>query len=78
MSTAKNPTEELKVTTAERRRYVLSKKADLVILAKCKNLERMKLANHDRIFVKLIKAQLKRDWRTPLLKSLNSILKKYQ
>ncbi len=66
------------VTNAERKKYVLSKKADIEILIACKKLERVKISDGDRKVVKLIKSQLKRDWRTPLLKSLKGMLKKYR
>ena len=68
---------KIKITSSEKKKYVLSKKADLEILAKCKQLEQLKLLEKDKFLVKLIKTQLERDWRKPLKKVLYSLLKKY-
>ena len=63
------------LTKAEKKKYVLKDKKDLVILAKVKELEKRKLNKKDKEVVKLIKTQLKDDWRTPLIKYLNKLLK---
>lgn len=68
----------MKVTVPEKRRYVLAKAADLEVLACCKRLEKLKLKKSDKDVVKLIKTQLEKDWRKPLLQKLNSLLKKYK
>jgi len=65
-------------TREERRRYVLKKKSDLEILARCKELEKARLPKGDTILVRLIKSQLKDDWRKPLLKELNRLIRKYR
>lgn len=69
---------QLKATSAEKKKYALPTKADFEILAKCKKLEKLKLASHDKFFVKFIKTQLEKNWRKPLLKELNKLLKKYR
>jgi hypothetical protein len=67
-----------KITTREKKKYLLPTDRDLEILAKCKLLEKSDLTDNDRVFVKFIKTQLEEDWRTPLLKMLNKLLKKYK
>lgn len=66
-----------KVTAKEKKRYVLSTDDDFEILAKCKQLEKLKLTKEDRFLVRLIKTQLEDDWRKTLLKAANLLLKKY-
>ena len=66
-----------KATAQEKKRYALSTDDDFKILADCKHLEKMRLAKHDKELVKLIKTQLRQEWRKPLLQQLNKLLKKY-
>ncbi len=70
-------TKRFKVTPGEKKRYVLSTDDDFEILAKCRQLEKLKLTGEDRLLVKLIKTQLEADWRKPLLKAANLLLRKY-
>lgn len=70
-------TKRFKVTPSEKKKYVLLTDDDFEILAKCKQLEKLKLTKEDRFLVKLIKTQLEDDWRKPLLKKVNLLLKKY-
>ena len=70
-------TKQFKVTSVEKRNYVLSTNGDFNILAKCKQLEKLKLTKEDKLLVKLIKTQLEDDWRKHLLKKLNQLLEKY-
>lgn len=58
-------------------RYVLKTERDVEILSKCRKLERAKLSKEDRESVRLIKSQLENDWRKPLIKKLDIIVKKY-
>ncbi|MBI3103459.1 hypothetical protein HYZ05_00805 [Candidatus Daviesbacteria bacterium] len=60
-----NPT--FKVTTSDKKKYVLPEYRDFEILDKCKRLEKSKLIQEDKHLVKLIKTQLIDDWRKPLL-----------
>ncbi len=67
---------KFKLTPSEKKKYVLPTDTDYEILDKCKKLEKMKLTKEERFLVKLIKTQLEADWRKPLLKVLNKLLKK--
>lgn len=67
----------LKATAQEKKVYVLRTRADIEILAGCKRLQKLRLAKRDNEIVKLIKTQLKREWRKPLLQKLNKLLKRY-
>ena len=66
----------MNITKFEKKNYVLKEKKDLVILSKIKELEKKKLNKRDEEIIKLIRTQLKRDWRTPLIVYLNKLLKK--
>jgi len=67
------------LTKFEKKKYVMSTDKDFEILAKIKKIEKMKkLSKQDRFIIKFIRTQLERDWRTPLLKALDKILKKYK
>ena len=74
----KKLSEETKVSQKEKAKYVLSADKDFEILKKCKLLPKKKLSNADKELVILIKAQLEDDWRKPLIKILNNLLKKYK
>lgn len=62
---------------AMRKLYVLGDKRDFEILEKIRCLEKSKLSQTDRQTLKLIKTQLKRDWRSPLMAFLNKLTRKY-
>ncbi len=66
------------VRPGDKKKYVLSTDADLEILNKIYTLEEKKLSGVDRHAVQLIKNQLKLDWRTPLTRELNRLLRKYK
>ena len=68
----------MKLTSYEKRNYVLNDKEDLVILEKIKLLEKKKLDSKDRDIVKLIRTQLKKNWRLPLIKCLDKMMVKYK
>ena len=57
----------------ERKKYVLATQKDIEILGKCKELEKRRLTKEERI---LVKTQLEEDWRTPLRKAVDKLLKK--
>jgi len=59
-----------------KKKYPLPTKTDVEILLKCKLLEKRKLSKQDAATVKLVKTQLERNWRKPLLKELNRLLKR--
>ena len=58
-------------------KYILKEKRDFEILEKCKELEKKKLTKDDKLLVRFLKTQLEDNWRKPLLKVLNGLLKKY-
>ena len=66
------------ITSLDKKKYVLGKKKDVVILEKIKLLEKMKLNNSDKIVLRLIKTQLEREWRRPLIIYLNKLINKYR
>jgi hypothetical protein len=66
------------ITKAEKRKYLLPKHADLEILTKCKQLKKKNLNKDEKLLVKLIKSQLEKDWRKPLILKLNQLLKKHR
>lgn len=57
----KRLTKQFKITSEDKRKYVLSTDIDFEILTKCKQLERLNLRKEDEILVKLIKSQLEDD-----------------
>ncbi|MDD5626495.1 MAG: hypothetical protein PHW01_00555 [Patescibacteria group bacterium] len=71
-------TKQFQLTPLEKSKYVLATDIDFEILAQCKKLEKLHLTSGDKILVQLIKSQLEDDWRKPLLKILNQLLKKYK
>lgn len=73
----KNFLNAFKISAAERKRYVLSNYKDFEVLSKCKYLEKSGLKAEDKILVRLIKSQLQDDWRSPLVKMLNALKRKY-
>lgn len=68
---------DFRVTEKEKSKYVLSLDSDFKILGLCKKLEKLKLSKTDKELVRLIRSQLELEWRTPLLKELNRIARKY-
>lgn len=70
-------TKKFEVTKNEGNKYVLSTDIDYEILAICKQLEKQKLSNQDKLLVQMIKTQLDADWRTPLIKILRNLKRKY-
>lgn len=70
-------TKRFSIKPKDRKKYILSTDEDYEILGKIYELEQKKLSDKDRALVKLIRTQLEHHWRTPILKFLNSLLKKY-
>ena len=66
------------LTNEEKRKYLLPTETDAEILFLCKKLEKLDLSEEDKLLVELIKTQLEKDWRTPLLEKLREIEKKYK
>ena len=70
-------TESFPVEAKDRKRYILSTDQDYQILGRIYELERKKLSDKDEALVKLVRTQLEHHWRTPILRFLNQLLKKY-
>ena len=71
-------TRQFKITPTEKKKYVLSTDDDFEILARIKQLEKKKLSKEDEALVRFLRTQLEDDWRKPLLKVVNGLLKKYK
>ncbi|MBT3690431.1 hypothetical protein HOE31_02870 [bacterium] len=69
---------EYKISESDKKKYVLATNEDLEILYKCNLLKKMKLSSSDKELVKFIKTQLLDDWRTPILKEVEKLVKKYK
>ena len=67
----------MKIITKDKKRYVLKEDRDYQILGQIYKLEKRKLSAEDKIMVKLARTQLEHDWRKPLLKILDQLVKKY-
>lgn len=65
----------MKLISYEKKNYVLKDKKDFEILKKIKLIEKNRLNKKDKEIIKLIRTQLKDDWRTPLIKYLNKMLR---
>ncbi len=68
----------MKLNDYEKRNYVLNDERDLVILGKIKEIERYDIKKEEKEIIKLIRTQLKSDWRTPLIKYLDKLIVKYK
>lgn len=66
-----------KSTFQDKKKYILAKKEDFIILDKIYQLEAKKLSAEDKKLVKFIRTQLERDWRSPIIDFLDRLLKKY-
>jgi len=65
------------ITKTEKKKYVLSTKKDYEILEKIKKLEKTSLTKEEKHLIKLIRTQLEKNWRKPLLKMLDKLLQKH-
>lgn len=68
----------MKLIDYEIKTYVLNDKEDLIILSKIKKVEKMKVNKQDSEVIKLIRTQLEKNWRTPLIRYLDKLLIKYK
>ena len=68
----------MKLTNYEKRNYVMNDKDDFVILEKIRLIEKKKLDVMDKEIVNLIRTQLKKNWRLPLIKYLDKMSKRYK
>lgn len=69
---------KINLTNYEKRNYVLNDKQDFIILHKIKELEKQKLSKNEKEIVNLMRTQLKKDWRKPLINYLNKILEEHK
>ena len=65
------------VSKIEQKKYVLLTGKDVEILRRCNKLEKT-VNKEDGLVVKLIKTQLEEDWRSPLMKKLKELERKYK
>lgn len=65
------------ITKKEKKKYVLSTKADYEILDKIKKLEKLKLNRNEKEMVKFLRTQLEKNWRKSVLNLLNLLLKRH-
>ncbi|MDP2944675.1 MAG: hypothetical protein Q8N57_03895 [bacterium] len=68
----------LKINERDKKRYVLSEERDYIILKKIYQLEKYKLSITKKGILNLIRTQLEHDWRKPLIKFLDGMIKKYK
>ncbi len=69
---------ETKVNAKDKKRYALKEIRDYKILEKIYKLEKFKLTREDKKILNLIRTQLEHDWRKPLIKLLDELIKKYK
>lgn len=69
---------KFRIKPIDRRRYLFVKPQDYEILFKIYRLEKHKLSGEDKKTIKFIRTQLMKDWRSPILKVLNDLIKKYK
>jgi len=67
----------LRLTGSEKNKYALLDVRDSGILAKIRCLEKKSLSKEDKHLVALIRTQLEKDWRKPLVKELERLGRKY-
>lgn len=71
-------TKKFSIKLKDKKRYVLSTDDDYVILDMIYQLEQKNISKSDRASVKLIRTQLEHDWRIPIIRFLNRLIKKYR
>ena len=69
---------KFEITKKDLNKYSLLDKRDYLILWKIYQLEEKKLIAKDKELVNFIRSQLENEWRTPIIKLLNKLLKKYK
>ena len=68
----------MKIPDKDKKKYVLAERRDYIILDKIYQLEKKGLSKEDKKLVKFIRTQLERNWRRPIIKFLDQLLKKYR
>ncbi len=69
---------KIKLTSYEKKNYLLNNKEDFIILKLIKKLETKPLSAEDKIVIQLIRTQLKNNWRLPLIRYLIKLSNKYK
>ena len=67
----------MRINSKDKKKYVLKDKEDYKILEKIYNLEKYKLSKKDKELVNLARTQLEKEWRKPLMKFLDKLIKNY-
>lgn len=67
-----------KLTTYEKRNYLMKDDNDWIILSKIKALEKKHLSPKDKKIINLIRTQLKKEWRIPLIRYLDNMSRRYK
>jgi len=62
----------------DNKKYLLLENRDYEILEKIYKLENKALSPEDKKIVSFLRTQLEKDWRTPLVKFLDKLLKRYK
>lgn len=65
------------LTPIEKKKYLMVNEKDYEILSKIRQLEKLKLSKEDKYLVGLVRTRLENDWRTPLARALDNLLRKY-
>ena len=68
----------IKINEKDKKRYVLAEERDYIILGKIYQLEKCKLSLAEKKIINLVRTQLERDWRKPLIEFLDGMAKKYK
>jgi len=68
----------IKINKKDKKRYVLAEERDYIILGKIYQLEKCKLSLAEKKIINLVRTQLERDWRKPLIEFLDGMAKKYK
>ena len=66
-----------KIKSSDKKRYSMATNEDYEILGKIYRLEAKPISKHDHDLIQLIRTQLEHHWRTPIIKFLDKLLKKY-
>jgi len=70
-------TKKFPIKSQDKKKYNLATDEDYLIIGKIYSLENKKLSEKDKVLIKLIRTQLEHHWRTPIIRFLDQLLKKY-
>lgn len=69
--------EKFLIKPRDKKKLRMDEKRDYQILKKVYQLEKRKLTREQKELVTFLKTQLEDDWRAPLIKYLNKLLKRF-